>query len=65
MDIKVSNAGYDQAFIQAPLSTDVFFPKIEFFTVLFAKSVNLDLQINGKSISDTLFDFKAYLVHCW
>ena len=52
-----------QAFIQALLSTADFFPKIEFF--LLAKSVNLDLQIPQKCISDTLFDFKAYIVHCW
>ena len=39
-----------------------FFPKIEFF-LLFTKSVNLDLQIVGKSISDTLFGFKVYVVH--
>ena len=44
---------------------DRFFPKIEFFfTVLFAKSVNLDLQIPGKCIFGTLFDFKEYVVHC-
>ena len=36
-----------------------------FFTVLFAKSVNLDLQIPGKCIFNTLFDFREYLVHCW
>ena len=54
----------EQAFIQALLSTAIFFPKIEFF-LLFAESVNLWLQIAGKCISDTLFDFKACLVHQW
>ena len=34
------------------MSTAVFFPKITFFQ--FIKSVNLDLQIVGKYISDTL-----------
>ena len=37
-----------------------FLPKIEFF-LLFAKSVNLDLQIAGKCISDTIFDLKAHV----
>ena len=41
-----------------------FFPKTESF-LLFAKSVNLCLQVAGKCISDTLFDFKAYVVHQW
>ena len=41
-----------------------FFSKIEFF-LLFAKSVNLCLQIAGKCISDTLFNFKEYVVHQW
>ena len=49
---------YIQAFIQALLST----AKIDFFLVL-TMSVNLDLQIVGKCISDTLFDFKVYVVH--
>ena len=35
-----------------------FFPKDWVFS-LFAKSVNLDLQIAWKCISNTLFDFKA------
>ena len=30
---------------------------------LLAKSVNFDLQIPQKCISDTVFDFKAYIVH--
>ena len=50
-----------QAFIEALLSTAGFFPKIVFF--LLAKSVNFDLQIPQKCISDTVFDFKAYIVH--
>ena len=33
--------------------------------LLFAESVNLDLQIIEKCISDTLFGFKAYVVHRW
>ena len=33
--------------------------------LLFTKSVNLDLQIIGKYISDTLFDFKVCVVHRW
>ena len=51
-----------QVFIEAIWSTASFFPKIEFF-LLFAKSTNLDLHIAGKWISNTLFDFKAYVVH--
>ena len=47
---------YSEAFIQALSSTVVFFPKIEFF-------INLDLRIAVKCISNTLFDFKAYIVH--
>ena len=41
-----------------------FFPKIEFFIVLFAKSVNLDLQIPEKCIFDILFDYKEYVGQC-
>ena len=41
-----------------------FFPK-DWVFLLFAKSVNLNLQIAGKWISCTLFDFKAYVVHFW
>ena len=41
-----------------------FFHK-DWVFLLFAKSVYLDLQIAGKCISDTLFDFKAYVVHRW
>ena len=52
-----------QAFIQALLSTAVSSQRLSF--LLFAKSVNLDLQIAGKCISSTLSDFKAYIVHCW
>ena len=53
-----------QAFIQTLLSTAIFSLRLRFF-LLFAKSVNLCLQIAGKCISDTLFDFKAYVVHQW
>ena len=47
-----------QAFTETLLSAVVFFPQRLSFLLL-AKSVNLDLQIAGKCISDTLFDFKA------
>ena len=47
---------YSKAFIQALSSTAVFFPKIKFF-------INLVLRIAVKCISNTLFDFKAYIVH--
>ena len=62
------NSGFCQAHFQPGASPSIFvyshfFPKIEFF--LFTKSVNLDLQIIGEYIFDTLFDFKRYVVHCW
>ena len=53
-----------------------FFPRIEFLDCLLSqyfsnvpswwkKFLNFGLQIAGKCISDTLFDFKAHVVHCW
>ena len=55
---------HQAAFYPSTFVYSCFFPKIEFF-LLFTKSVNLDLQIVGKSISDTLFGFKVYVVHRW
>ena len=57
-----SNLSYtipEQVFIQALLYAAVFSQRLSF---ILAKPVNLDLQIPGKCISDTLFDFKATLV---
>ena len=53
-----------QDFIQALLSTAIFSQKLRFF-LWFTKSVNLDLNIFGICISDTLLNFKAYVVHHW
>ena len=52
-----------QAFIEAFLSTAVFSQRLSFFTVLFAKSVNLHLQLSGKCVFDTLLHCKEYVVH--
>ena len=41
-----------------------FFHK-DWVFLLFTRSLNLDIKITGKYISDTLFDFKAYVVHRW
>ena len=53
-----------QAFFQVFLSTAIFSKILSFVNVLFAKSVNLGLQIPGKCIFDTLFDFKEYVAYC-
>ena len=50
-----------QAFIQALLSTAIFSQRLSF--LLFTRSLNMDIKITGKCISQTLFDFKAY-IHC-
>ena len=64
---KTKSGFYPSTFLYSRL-----FPKIEFF-LMFAKSVghrgeifwNVDLQIAGRCISNTLFDSKAHIVHRW
>ena len=53
--------------MQALSSRAVFSQRLSFLLFCLKsqkKLENLELQITGKCLSDTLFDFKAFVVHC-